>query len=136
MDEFTIEGMTPQETEAIKELVSVIEQATGPITSVHVARTPQTEHHLRDMAENTKEQDSLDWCERCYQHFPLSQLTCFEYGQEMRSTLSVILCFPCLKLLLEALMSVPLERRMELFRTLYAAWWEAIGKQKVEMEEE
>ena len=59
-------------------------------------------------------------CDRCHRHFQPVELMHFDYNDNL-----MLLCFPCLKIVLASLMALPLEDRVEHLQRWQRMWQES-----------
>jgi len=63
--------------------------------------------------------DIKDYCERCYRNCKPDDYILFDYNDN-----AAWLCFPCLKIVLDSLMRLPLEARTNRFQEYQQRWIE------------
>lgn len=61
-----------------------------------------------------------DYCERCYKHVKPVEIILFDYNDH-----ASWLCFPCLKVVLDSLMRLPLQDRTQRFQDYQQRWLES-----------
>jgi hypothetical protein len=61
-----------------------------------------------------------DYCERCYKHCKPEEYILFDYNNN-----ASWLCWPCLKMIIDSLMTLPIYARTSNFQAWQARWLES-----------